>query len=218
MASIARAVEEIVRRRPFLQEGLSKAVINYANLAELMKKEIEQETGKTAKNQAITMALRRLSEKLQTGFTDKIRFDKDTDIVLQSELFEITLLKSSTLFKILKSLYDKVNFDQGDFLTITQGVHQATIISNKRYKKQFFSTLKGEKILSEIEGLTSITIKLPPTAINEVGLLFMATRTLAWESIPIVELVSTFTELTIIVREKHLTAGYNAIKQLIKNA
>ena len=217
MISISRTVEETIKRKPFLQEALSKNIINYAALSDLIKEDVEREVGKKVELSAIIMALRRLSDKLNTKFTDKIKFEDDTDITIQSELFEVTVIKSSTIFQTLKGLYDKVDFDKGDFLTITQGIHQVTIISNKRYKKEFLNALKKEKILKEVDNLSSLTIKIPINAIDTVGLFFMATRALAWENIPITEIVSTLTELTIILREKHITTAYNSIKRLIKN-
>lgn len=217
MISISRTVEEVIKKRPFLQEALSKNIINYAALSDLIKSEIEREVGKKVELPAIIMALRRLSDNLNKEFTDKIKFEDDTDITIQSELFEVTVIKSSTIFQTLKGLYDKVDFDKGDFLTITQGIHQVTIISNKRYKKEFLNALKKEKILKEVDNLSSLTIKIPINAIDTVGLFFMATRALAWENIPIIEIVSTLTELTIILREKHITTAYNSIKDLIRS-
>ena len=217
MISISRTVEETIKRKPFLQESLSKNIINYAALSDLIKEDVEREVGKKVELSAIIMALRRLSDKLNTKFTDKIKFEDDTDITIQSELFEVTVIKYSTIFQTIKGLYDKDDFDKGDFLTITQGIHQVTIISNKRYKKEFLNALKKEKILKEVDNLSSLTIKIPINAIDTVGLFFMATRALAWENIPITEIVSTLTELTIILREKHITTAYNSIKRLIKN-
>jgi len=217
MIGISRATEEIIRKKPFLQEALSRGIINYVALANSLKNEIEGEIGKEVKIQAIVMALRRLSERLSIKFSDIIKFDKDTDITTQSELFEISVIKSSTVFQTLKSLYDKVDFEKGDFLTITQGIHQVTVISNKRYKKEFTKTLNKEKILKDIDNLASLTIKIPISSIDTPGLFFLVTRALTWENISIVEIVSTFTELTFILREKDITAAYRVIKNLLKS-
>ena|SRR3989344_7042968 len=217
MIGISRTVEEIIRKRPFLQEALSKDIINYASLSDLIKEDVEREIGKKVELPAIIMALRRLSDKLNTNFIDKIKFDTDTDVVIQTDLFEITLSKSLSIFKTLKNLYDRINFDKGDFLTITQGLHQITIISNKRFKKNFSNLLNSEKTIKEINNLASLTIRIPENAIDTVGLFFMITRALAWENVSIVEIVSTFTELTFILRENDITHSYDCIKKLINS-
>jgi len=203
MIGISRTVEEIIRKRPFLQEALSKDIINYASLSDLIKEDVEREIGKKVELPAIIMALRRLSDKLNTNFIDKIKFDTDTDVVIQTDLFEITLSKSLSIFKTLKNLYDRINFDKGDFLTITQGLHQITIISNKRFKKNFSNLLNSEKTIKEINNLASLTIRIPENAIDTVGLFFMITRALAW--------------LTFILRENDITHSYDCIKKLINS-
>ena len=162
------------------------------------------------------MAIRRVSEKLQSHFIDNIGFDNNSDIVIQTDLFEVTIAKSHSISQNLKGLYDLVNFDKGDFLTITQGIHQVTIISNKRHKNNILTLLKREKTIKEINNLSSVAIRIPEDSINTVGLFFIVTRALAWENIPIVEIVSTFTELIFILKENNVISAYNAINNLLK--
>ncbi len=215
MVTISRTVEKIIEENPFLQEALSRGIINYAALADDFKPRIDRELKQSVKESAIMMALRRLNEKLEKTFARKAKFNKDADIFVQSDLFEITVKKSGKTFQLVKEIYELINPEK-DFLTLTQGVHQVTIIANKRNQKFIYKTFERERIIKEIGNLAAISTGLPSTAIDEAGYLYLITRAFAWENISIVEIVSTFTELALILKEKDVPKAFTVMKEVIE--
>lgn len=216
MVTVAHLVENIVEKTPFLEEALARGFVNYAALAETLKPEIEKELKKPVKHAAIMMALRRLSEKLEKGFIKQahLRF-KETDLTIKSDLFELTILKSSTIMSVIKKLYELVDFSKGDFLTMTQGMYEITLISNKKYKTKIQQLFAGEKIVKIIDHLSSLTIKIPIEAVEQVGLFYVISKSLNWENINIVEIVSTLTEMTFILKEDDISRAFTILKKLI---
>ena len=215
MVTISRVVEKVIGDNPILQEAISRGIINYAALAEDIKPKIEQEMRAPIKTSAIMMALRRLSEKLEKSFVSKAKFDKNADIFVKSDLFEITLKKSRRTYSLIKEVYENVDPEK-DFLTVTQGLSQITLISNKRNKKYIMEKLGKEKIVKEINDLACISTILPLNAIDQVGYFYNITRGFAWENIPIIEIVSTLTELNFIVKEKDIPKSFNLFKEIIR--
>lgn len=217
MVTIAHLVEKIVEQKPFLEEALARGLINYAALAEMLKPEIELELKKQVKHSAIMMALRRLSDKLEKSFIHQaqVRF-KETDITIKSDLFEITVLKSPSIINNIKKLYGLIDFPKGDFLTITYGIYEIMFISNKRYKHQILKCLQGEKVIKIIDQLSSLTIKIPLDAVEQVGLFYVVTKALNWVNINIIEIVSTLTEMTFILKENDISKAFNTLKKLIE--
>ena len=215
MVTISRAVEKIIEENPFIQEALSRGIINYAALAEEIKPRIELEMKQTVKETAVMMALRRLQEKLDKKFASKIKFDEGTDIFVKSNLFEITVKKSRKIFSLMREIYEIVDPER-DFLTITEGLTQVTIISNERNKSKIIEILKKERIISKIYNLSSLSTTLPARAIEGVGYFYVLTRAFAWENIPIIELVSTLNELTLIVKEKDIPKSFVVFKDVIR--
>src|SRR3989344_6037317 len=136
MVTISHLVEKIIEQKPFLQEALSRGVINNAALAEELIPQIEKELKKEVKFSAVNMAIRRLGEKLEKTFIKKPKFDKGSDISIKSDLIEITVYKTEDIQTKVKTLYDLVNFKNGDFLTITSGIHEVMIITNEKYEKK----------------------------------------------------------------------------------
>ncbi len=216
MVTISYVTEEIVKRRPFLQEAISKGLINYASLAEALAPEIEQVIHKEVKTAAVMMALRRLSDKLEKTFVNNLRFDAETDVSVRSDLFEIVLYKNKKVEKKVKELYAGLEAKNRDMLSITLGIEQINIISNKRYKQKIMSKFDKSDIVQEFGNLAGITINFSMKVAKQSGFFYLLTRSLAWENISVVEIVSTLTELTIIVKEKDVTVAYDAIKKTIE--
>ena len=114
MVTIAHLVEKIIEQKPFLQEALSRGIVNNAALAEELKPQIEKELKKEVKFSAVNMAIRRLSEKLERTFIKKAKFEKDSDITIKSDLIEITIYKTEDAQTNIKKLYDLIDFKRGD--------------------------------------------------------------------------------------------------------
>ena len=105
MPTVAHVVEKIIEEKPFLQEALSKGIINNAALADSLKPDIERELKKEVKFSAINMAIRRIGEKLEKTFVEKAKFDSQTDITIKSNLVEITVYKMEDIQLKLKKMH-----------------------------------------------------------------------------------------------------------------
>ncbi len=216
MSTIARVVEKIIEEKPFLQEALSRGIVNHAALAEEIIPEIEKELKKKIKFSAVNMAIRRLSEKLNKTFIARTKFDKYSDITIKSDLVSVTLYKIEDIESKIKKFYDNVDFRNGGFVTITQGINEVMIITNIKYKKDLEKIFQEKNIKKIINGLSSITIKVPLSSIDTIGLFYTITRSLNWDNINIIDIVSTLTEMTFIIKEQDTAKAFNCLKKLIK--
>jgi aspartokinase len=217
MVNIAHIVEKIISEKPFLQEALARGIVNHSALAEELIPEIEKDLKKKVKFSAVNMAIRRLSEKLDKSFIVNAKFDENTDISIRSDLVEIPVFKMEDVQDHIKELYGIVNFRKGDFLTVTQGLHEMMIITNKRHEKKVIEIFPKKCIKQIINDLSSITINIPDESLEEVGLFYLITRALTWENINIIDIVSTLNEMTFIIREEDTSRAYDCLKNLISN-
>lgn len=215
MVTVAHLVEKIIEQKPFLQEALSKGIVNNAALAEELKPQIEKELKKKIKFSAVNMAVRRLSEKLEKSFVVQAKFDKDCDLTIKSNLIEITVYKMENVQKYISKLYDVVDSKKGDLLTITQGIHEIMIITNRKHEKNVKKIFPERFIKKVIKKLSSITVNIPESSVETVGLFYIVTRALNWENINIVDIVSTYTEMTFIVKEDDTARSFEALKKLV---
>jgi aspartokinase len=216
MVTIAHLVEKIVEKQPFLQEALARGIINNAALAEQLKPKIEEELSKKVKFSAVNMAIRRLGEKLNNKFVAMPKFSKSSDITVKSDLMEITLHKTEDVQTYIKQIYDIVKIKKGDFLTITQGLYEIMVIINQKYEKEVRKIIPQRYVKKIIKNLSSITINIPEEFIETLGFFFLITRAMVWENINIIDIVSTFTEITLILKETDTSRAFDTLKQLIK--
>lgn len=216
MTSIARTVEKIISQKPFLQEALIKGIINYGALADELMEEVEKELGKV-KHSAVMMALRRLSEKLEKKKVNQLKFSDETTIIARDGLVEVTVEKNKETLDKIKKLFDKVNYSKGDFLTITQGMYEVTIISTKSKLKWLLKNFSKEQIITVIKDLSALTITIPLEFVETQGFFYQVTKALTWENINIKEIVSTTRELTCLVKSEDTSRAFDTLKKLVNN-
>lgn len=217
MATVANAVSEILKRRPFIEEGLMKGIINYAYLADLLKPEVEEMIGKKANRYAIVMAVRRLTEILKKSFVGGSEgLLADSDVTVTSGIFVMTVRKDSRALKNVPKMYDLVDFAKGDFLTITHGIYEMTIISNSKYRKTLAALFSKHEVMGITTGLSTLVVRISKTAADTVGVLYTLIKALSWENINIVEVVSTQTEEIFIISESDAAKGFAAMSGLVK--
>ena len=214
MVTVSHIVQKLIDKRVMIQEAMSKNIISYSLLAQQLKPEIEEEIGKTIKKHTIEMALRRYTEQLRAKHKPP-SFDYSSDIIMKTQICDIAVLRSPTLIKKVKNLYDVVHLEKGDLLNIIHGSQEVSIVTNERYKQKFLEILKNEQVLNVEEHLVSLTLTFTKEFLYTPGVVFNIIRNIAWEDINIYEIVSTNTELTIIIHKSNAMKGYKALEKLL---
>ncbi len=215
MVTVSHLVKKIVSDRPMLQEAMRQGIISFASLAENLKKPIEIELGKSVKESAIVMALRRYSESLSSEPEKKIVSLFGSDIMMKSGIADVTVAKSESLSGKLEKLYDIVDFSKGDILNLIHGNYEVCIVTNDKHLPRVLKLLVSEKILVREKGFVSITLSISKEHLYTPGTIYSAVRKLAWDNVNIFEIVSTTTELTFIVSRKDATRAYNSLQELV---
>lgn len=216
MVTVSQSVEKIIDEKPFLQEALRRGILNTAALAEEIKPLVEEMLKHEVKFSAVNMALRRQGERLGSREGSALAvFKESTDIIVRNKLISMTLARQELLPRIISALYAETKDD--DFLTVTQGLREVMLIMNDSLHQRVKEDLSGLRKKKVIEDLCSITINIPEESVQAIGLFYQLTRKLAWENIPIIDVVSTYTEITILVEEQQITRAFEALRRLVRN-
>lgn len=216
MVTVSHIVQKVINEKIFILEAMNRGLISYGSLATQLKPEIEKELGKEVKTHAIVMALRRHAEQLKKK-REIISFNYNSEIILKTDICEISVRRSLTLFNKLKKLYDMVNFENGDILNIIHGRCEVSMITNERYWSNMYELLKVEKVLNVKKNLLSLTLTLPQDYVYTPGVMFKILRNFAWENINIFEIVSTDTELTFILDKNDAIKAYTVLEKLVRS-
>ena len=216
MVTISHVVSKLVNEKIYLYEAISKRIASYGSVARQLKPEIEKEMGREVKHSAIVTALRRYADSINTRTKDVKFNSKYAEVNLKTHIIDINVLKTQALFDKLKRFYDVVDFERGDILHVIYGRTHVAIVTNERYKDQILSLLQNQKIRKIEEDLVALSFTVGKTRIDKPGVLFQITRSLAWEDINIIEIISVDLDIAFIVAKKDAVKGYNALEKLIE--
>ncbi len=217
MITIPEVVAKIIRKSPFLEEGLNKKIINLSALSRAIKPEIEKELYKKIENGAIIMALKRLSKIIGDKSNIKKVFSSTPDIIVRSNLIEYTLANSQLLVLKHQKLLEAVSRQKEFFSTITEGVFETTLIVSAELESAIKKIYQEEKIIFKEKNLSSVTIRLPIENIDISGVYYFILKHLAWGGINIIEMVSTTHEITLVFREKDIDRAFLTLKNLFNS-
>jgi len=215
MVTISHVVNKLVDERIYLHEALSHGIASYGSVAKHLKPEIEKEVGREVEHFAIVTALRRYAQKLSTKFLEVTFGTQHSEVNIKTHIIDINVLKSHDLFDKLKRFYDLISFDRGDLLHVIYGRTHVAIITNERYKEKIMNLLQHQKIQKIEENLVALSFTVGKERIEEPGVLFKVTRSLAWENINVIEIISVDHEITFIVEKKNANKGFNSLERLI---
>ena len=213
MISIKDALGEIIQSYPFIEEGLSKGIVNYSAFAREIKPQIEKRLYKDVKEGAIVMALKRISEKLSKKRSKESNINL-TDLTVRSNLSEYTFLNSETLPKKISELFSQILNEKDILCALSEGVRETTFIVSSGLTNKIEKIFDQEKLVAKFYNLSSITIRLPKEVVYIPGVYYQILKRLAWENINVIEVLSTYTELTVIVENKDVDQAFSTLKKL----
>lgn len=213
MISIADALNEIIQKYPFIEEGLAKDLINYSAFAREVRPEIEKKLYKSAKEGAIVMALKRISDNLSKRNKKNQKLNL-TNLTVKSNLTEFTFLNSESLADKQRTLFNQLADKKDIFCAVSQGVRETTFIADPEAALAIERVFVSENLVAKIDNLSSITIYLPKEVVYIPGVYYQVLKILSWEDINVIEVLSTYTELTIIVENKYVDQAFSALKKL----
>jgi len=206
MIKVSDAVRELVINSEEVLSCLSQGVLNLSAYAKRIKPSVERRTKKPVKHGTIVAALARYAKDLEvkSPIVPEISW---RDIAVKSGLIEIAFDKTRANRERLQVLYQTPQFQSADFLTVTHGLGELSIIINENLEQPVMRIFGRQKPKFVLRGLCGLTVRFDEHYIHEPGLTLALVRKVAIKRINIVELVSTFTELTFLLYEKDMSAA-----------
>jgi len=214
MVTVSRAVQKIIKQNPSLEIALAKDLLSYSKLARYLHDAVEEELGRKVKDPAIIVSLKRLREKAEKMYEPKKKFSA-VEMNTSSDLMEITVVRSTKIPGIISDLNESVQVSEGSVLNIIQGNRQTTFIFSRKMENEVKDTLQGEKIVEEIKGLAQISIGFSKEMFKTPGFIVYVLKEVSWNNVNIIEIISTYTELALIVKEEDLMKAYGILRKVL---
>lgn len=216
MLTTTEAIERIVTRAPFFEEGLRDGILNLSAVARRLRPEVERRLGHPVSEAAILMGLRRIGTRLGKRPRPLGAVLRNIgDLTLRSDLAEFTFQASATILDRKRRLLDAMAKRRGTFVAITQGISEVTLIVNGSAAPDVERLFADERLVARLDRLSSITVRLPEKAVGVAGVHYSILKQLAWHDINVVEVVSTYTELSIVLADADVDRAFVVLKTFL---
>jgi DNA-binding transcriptional ArsR family regulator len=212
MISTAEIVENLVKDSPLLEDGLSRGIISYSALARDLRPQIEEKLLKSVGRGAIVMALKRTSSKLKNKQKVTKQVVNLNGITARSNLAELTYLNSDTIIEKHKKVFLASEKRKDIFCNLSQGVRETMLIVGEEILPEMEKIFADERLVAKIKDLASITILLTKETVSTSGVYYSILKQLAWSEINIIDVVSTYSELTIILSSNDIDRAFSILK------
>jgi hypothetical protein len=216
MKTISEEIRALIAESPFLEEGLARGIINCSALAREMQPRIESALMRDVSEGAVLMALKRAQPTLQARRRDLRPLLKQIgDLTVRSNLAEMTYRRSPRTLEKQGRLLGEIR-DLGDqFITLTQGSMETTIITSASLVPTIEKVYRGEDLVARLDDLAAIVIRLPTESVDQPGVHYTLLKQLAWHDINLVEAVSTYSEFTIVLRRAVVDRAFTVLMEFL---
>ncbi|MCC4228450.1 hypothetical protein [Zunongwangia profunda] len=215
MKTITTCVHDIIRHQPFLDDAIARDIVNFSGLAEDLRPEIEKEMRKPVKVGSIIMALRRYAPKRTKINMNSLR--ELGDIIVRSGITEYTFLNSKTIIANKSRLLDAVKDQTGVYLNYSSNYQESNILVSSSLTNLVEDYFKNEVRVTIKEDLSSITIALPKNSSQSVGLYFYIFKLLAYEGIPVFEMISTSNYFALFLEREYVNKAFLLLNEIKTN-
>ncbi|MFO8146950.1 MAG: hypothetical protein R6U03_06125 [Gillisia sp.] len=212
MKTITSCVHDILRHQPFLDDALGKDLINYSSLAAHLQAEIEKELRKPVKQGSIIMALRRYAP--QKNLAKKTNLRDMGDIVVRSGITEYTFLNSKSIMASQAELLNNLKNQPEVYLNYSSNYQESNILVSSDLKETVTECFRNENLVSVKSDLSSITIALPKNSSKTVGLYFYIFKLLAYEGIPVFEMISTSNYFALFLEKEYINQAFLLLNEI----
>lgn len=213
MKTVAAVVREIIDESEIALSALQSGILNLSAFAKKIREEVSSRAGKSVTTGSIVVALSRYEydAKKRTPLTPTILIES---ISTRSNLSELTFARTQTIRTRLKEIHENTNLLDAEILTVTSGIREVSLIVPSTLKNEVITIFSGTTPTLILEELACLTVRFPARYLHTPNTIFTLLRPLALNRINIVEVVSTYTELSIIVAEKDLQSAFTIFSKL----
>lgn len=213
MITIASAVEQIVQGSPVLEEGLASGILNLSAVARTIRPQVEALSHKRVAAGAVVMALSRLAPRLGGKAADARKLARYIrDVTVRSNITEFTFQNSATVMACQRRLLAEVQGQVDPFVTFTQGVHETTVMVHRDLEPAVERVFAKEKRIARLTRLAAVGIHHTAKVVDTPGVYYAILKQLMWGNINVVELVSTYTELIIVLETQDVDRAFTILK------
>lgn len=209
MRKISDVINDIVISQPFLEEALHHGYLNLTGFSEYIRPQVEKEAQKEVSIHAIKMALSRMNHP-ETLSPYDIHYSHG-QINTMSGLNLMSILKSPNTQEIICKLHSLRWKELNSYMAITEGSREIDIFYDQSFSSVIEELVPMNLRILTLEKLSLCSLQLRDEEIYQKWLFYSVTKKLAFHDINIIQVISTYHELGVIVRDEYLKKAVNIL-------
>lgn len=215
MKSLREAIISTLEEDEHCLSCLHDGHLNLTSYAKARSEHLRAATGKELSVNTIVVALARYRDELLASPRVAPVELSGSDIAVRSNLAEVVFEKDSATKDFLSGLLEKSKSSGNEFFNLTLGQGEISVITNERTLTQALAETPEMKPKLVTQDIAAITVNFSPECLAVPGVIDHLVHALAKRSVNLVEIVSTFTELSVVVRTEDLETAFLAWNQII---
>lgn len=212
MNTITSVVHNLLRHQPFLDDALAKDLINFSALAAHLQPDVEKALRKPVQQGSIIMALRRYAPRKKLLKNSNLR--EMGDIVVRSGITEYTYLNSKSILSSQAELLNILKNEIGVYFSYSSNYQESNILVSSELEDTVAECFRNEILVTVKKDLSSITIALPKNSSKTVGLYFYIFKLLAYEGIPVFEMISTSNYFALFLEKEYINQAFLLLNEI----
>lgn len=214
MLKVTDIVLDLLKTDELALEASRAGLLNLSAYAQKIHTQVENATKKPVQKGTIVVALSRIVKHLPNTplLNPNIAL---TNLDIKSSLSVLTYKKSIDMQRKI-SVLNPFLLSMNDLFSMTEGPEKITIICSDKSKDEIKRNL-GLEPKVEFNDLAAVTVSLTEEDVTKPNVVFTLLSTLATKRIQIIELVSTYTEISLIVKKEDMEAVFKALNMYFAN-
>ncbi len=212
MRTIRDVLSDVIDSTPFLESALADGIVNLTAFARSIRPEVEASMLREVSIGSLVMALKRLTPNLESTMSSLSEPWTTGDLTVRSHLSELTLQWSDTLLAKQQELLEAMREGAQRFVAFAHGVREVTVIMDSEIEHLAREIFSDERCLSRLSDLASITLSFCPDSASSPGVYYETLKRLAMKAINVVEVISTPTELTVVVHHTDVDYAFTVLR------
>jgi hypothetical protein len=209
MKTLRSALEEILIREDRVAVCFDQGLINLSAFAKQIGDEVEASVGQPVPTNTIVAALSRLQKTRESCVEPRIQLHA-SDLSVKTGLSAIAYEKTEEVQALLPKVATQTQLTRSDLFALAIGLSQISFVVPQGQLAALRKELNDIKPLYTSNNLASVTVRFGPQYLKTPGVVHHFIRSITVRGVNIVEVVSTFTELTVIVEDADLEATFLA--------
>lgn len=209
MITVAQITKNILLNDPIAFEAARLGLLNLSAYCDQIKQKVEDESFKPVKKTTIVVALSRMMGEIKAtkSLEPKIKLD---DIVIKTPISDISFEKNQATIQKTQKLSKLMN--NKDFITITQSTSEITIITPSHMRDEIIDLFES-KPKEVFDNMVCITARFSKAYLTVPNFIYTIIRALAVKNINVIEVVSTYTELSVIVSQDDMQNTLDSLRK-----